>query len=53
MDLQIGPRTAVGDLQKMERTVAHPLTGPVYVKDAKGYRTSGGAGTLCPVAPIF
>ena len=32
MDLQIGPRTTVKDLEKMERTVAHPLTGPVYVK---------------------
>ena len=35
MDLQIGPRTTVADLEKMERTVAHPLTGPVYVKGAK------------------
>jgi len=35
MDLQIGPRTTVKDLEKMERTVAHPLTGPVYVKGAK------------------
>src|SRR5258706_11442623 len=35
MDLQIGPRTSVKDLEKMERTVAHPLTGPVYVKGAK------------------
>jgi len=35
VDLQIGPRTTVKDLEKMERTVAHPLTGPVYVKGAK------------------
>ena len=35
VDLQIGPRTTVADLEKMERTVAHPLTGPVYVKGAK------------------
>ena len=34
-DLQIGPRTTVKDLEKLERTVAHPLTGPVYVKGAK------------------
>ena len=35
MDLQIGPRTTPRDLEKLERTVAHPLTGPVYVKGAK------------------
>ena len=35
VDLQIGPRTTAKDLEKMERTVAHPLTGPVYVKGAK------------------
>ena len=35
VDLQIGPRTTVKDLEKMERTVAHPLTGPVYVKGAR------------------
>jgi formamidase len=35
MDLQIGPGTMVKDLEKMERTAAHPLTGPVYVKGAK------------------
>ena len=35
MDLQIGPRTTVKDLEKLKRTVAHPLTGPVYVKGAK------------------
>src|SRR4026207_1629626 len=35
MDLQIGPRTTAKDLEKLERTVAHPLTGPVYVKGAK------------------
>ena len=35
MDLQIGPGTTVKDLEKMERTVAHPLTGPVYVKGAQ------------------
>ena len=34
-DLQIGPKTTVKDLEKLERTVAHPLTGPVYVKGAK------------------
>ena len=34
-DLQIGPKTTVKDLEKLERTVAHPLTGPVWVKGAK------------------
>jgi formamidase len=34
-DLQIGPKTTVEDLPKIERTAAHPLTGPVYVKGAK------------------
>src|SRR5437762_2544173 len=34
-DLQIGPRTTAKDLEKLERNVAHPLTGPVYVKGAK------------------
>jgi formamidase len=35
MDLQIGPGTTAKDLATMERTAAHPLTGPVYVKGAK------------------
>src|SRR5512145_1023014 len=35
MDLQIGPRTTLKDLEGIERTVAHPLTGPVYVKGAE------------------
>jgi formamidase len=35
VDLQIGPHTTAKDLEKMERTVAHPLTGPVYVKGAR------------------
>jgi formamidase len=34
-DLQIGPATTAKDLEKLERTVAHPLTGPVYVKGAR------------------
>jgi formamidase len=34
-DLQIGPGTTVKDLEKLERTVAHPLTGPVYVRGAR------------------
>src|SRR4051812_162254 len=34
-DLQIGPRTTAKDLEKLERTAAHPLTGPVHVKGAK------------------
>jgi formamidase len=34
-DLQIGPKTTAKDLEKLERTVAHPLTGPVYIKGAK------------------
>lgn len=34
-DLQIGPQTTAKDLEKLERTIAHPLTGPVYVKGAK------------------
>src|SRR5437773_2992825 len=34
-DLQIGPRTTAKDLEKLERNVAHPLTGPVYVKGAQ------------------
>ena len=33
-DLQIGPKTTAKDLEKLERQVAHPLTGPVYVKGA-------------------
>src|SRR5688572_28557286 len=35
MDLQIGPRTTAKDLETLERTVAHPLTGPVLVKGAR------------------
>jgi formamidase len=35
MDLQIAPGTTAKDLEKMERTAAHPLTGPVHVKGAK------------------
>jgi len=35
MDLQIGQRTTAKDLEKLERKVAHPLTGPVWVKGAK------------------
>jgi formamidase len=34
-DLQIGPKTTVKDLEKIERTAAHPLTGPVHIKGAK------------------
>ncbi len=34
-DGQIGPRTRSEDLAKLEYGVAHPLTGPVYVKGAK------------------
>jgi hypothetical protein len=34
-DLQINLRTTIKDLEKLERTVAHPLTGPVYVKGAQ------------------
>src|SRR5262245_27555709 len=34
-DLQINSKTTVKDLEKIVRTVAHPLTGPVYVKGAK------------------
>src|SRR5438105_15299819 len=34
-DLQIGPRTTAQDLERLQRTIAHPLTGPVYVKGAK------------------
>src|SRR5256885_2378278 len=33
-DLQIGPRTTAKDLERLERTVAHPLTGPVFIKGA-------------------
>ncbi len=33
-DLQIHAGTTAKDLEKIERTVAHPLTGPVYVKGA-------------------
>jgi formamidase len=33
-DLQIGPGITTEGLAKIVRTVAHPLTGPVYVKDA-------------------
>ena len=31
----IGPETTAADLAKLPRTVAHPLTGPVYVKGAR------------------
>ena len=34
-DLQIGPHTKAQDLAKLEYGVAHPLTGPVYVKGAR------------------
>ncbi|HWI36553.1 MAG TPA: acetamidase/formamidase family protein, partial [Burkholderiales bacterium] len=34
-DLQIRPQTTAKDLEQLERQVAHPLTGPVYVKWAK------------------
>ena len=34
-DLQIHAGTTAKDLEKLERTVAHPLTGPVYVKGAE------------------
>ena len=34
-DLQISSITTEKDLEKLERTVAHPLTGPVYVKGAE------------------
>jgi formamidase len=34
-DLQINSKTTAKDLEKLERTVAHPLTGPVYVKGAE------------------
>ena len=34
-DLQIGRHTTLKDLEKIERTAAHPLTGPVYVQGAK------------------
>jgi formamidase len=34
-DLQISSKTTARDLEKIVRTVAHPLTGPVYVKGAK------------------
>lgn len=34
-DLQIGPGTSLEALAKLERTIAHPLTGPVYVKGAE------------------
>jgi len=34
-DAQIGPRTTAADLARLERNVAHPLTGPVYIKGAK------------------
>ena len=34
-DLQIGPHTTAKDLEGLQRNIAHPLTGPVYVKGAK------------------
>ncbi len=34
-DLQIHAGTTAKDLEKLERTVAHPLTGPVYIKGAE------------------
>src|SRR6185295_20109164 len=35
LDLQMFAAMTAQDLQKIERTSAHPLTGPVYVKGAK------------------
>jgi formamidase len=34
-DGQIGPATTAQDLEKLEYGIAHPLTGPVYVKGAE------------------
>jgi formamidase len=34
-DGQIRAHTTARDLERLERTIAHPLTGPVYVKGAK------------------
>src|ERR1041385_1231671 len=34
-DLQIGPRTTAKELERLERTTAHPLTGPVWIKGAQ------------------
>jgi formamidase len=34
-DGRIGPQTTAEDLKTLPRTVAHPLTGPVYIKDAR------------------
>jgi formamidase len=34
-DVQVRPGTTIADLEGMDTKVAHPLTGPVYVKGAK------------------
>jgi len=34
-DLNIGPGITLEGLARIDRTVAHPLTGPVYIKGAK------------------
>ena len=34
-DGQIRAHTTARDLERLERTIAHPLTGPVYIKGAK------------------
>src|SRR5205085_11025322 len=34
-DGRIGPQSTAADLAKLPRTVAHPLTGPVYIQDAR------------------
>jgi formamidase len=34
-DLNIGPKTTAKDLPSLPKNIAHPLTGPVYVKGAK------------------
>ncbi|ETW94122.1 MAG: hypothetical protein ETSY1_36250, partial [Candidatus Entotheonella factor] len=34
-DQQIKPNMGAGDLEGLDAKVAHPLTGPVYIKEAK------------------
>ena len=34
-DLQIGPRATAKELEGLKRNIAHPLTGPVYIRGAR------------------
>lgn len=35
LDGQVGPETTIADMEKMDLSVIHPMTGPVYVEGAE------------------